>query len=161
MKRSLRAMFAALSIVSLVSAGLAFSDDHAREDKKAAAKSGRASIPTQTLRGELTDATCYLNIGRHGEAHAECAAKCLKNGYPMAILTAEESLVLLVPEKGSEKVYKDAQKLGAKQVVVTGIPSEKGGMKALALQSVKEIEGKDSKGKESKMTTTPPKPEDR
>jgi hypothetical protein len=90
----------------------------------------------QTFTGELTDATCYLNIGRHGAEHAECAAKCLKNGYPMAVLTADNSLLLVVPDPGSEKVYKDAAQFAAKQVVVTGIPSERSGMKSLALQTI-------------------------
>src|SRR5262245_3518586 len=33
--------------------------------------------------GEVVDVSCYLQLGKHGEAHVACGTKCLTNNQPI------------------------------------------------------------------------------
>jgi len=35
-----------------------------------------------TVVGEIVDFSCYLQLGKHGEAHRPCGQKCVQNGQP-------------------------------------------------------------------------------
>ena len=50
--------------------------------------------------GEVLDMKCYA-AGKHGEAHAACAAKCLKGGSDIGLLT-KDGVVYVVKKEGSD-----------------------------------------------------------
>jgi len=52
-----------------------------------------------TLTGEIVDYSCYLQVGKHGAKHKDCGVKCLKNGQPIGLLTADGKLYLLMEEE--------------------------------------------------------------
>jgi hypothetical protein len=52
-----------------------------------------------TLVGEIVDFSCYLQLGKHGEAHRACGQKCVQNGQPVGLLTRDGSLYMLMPEE--------------------------------------------------------------
>src|SRR5262249_1284397 len=41
----------------------------------------------KTVVGEIVDFSCYLQVGKHGEKHRDCAQKCFRNGQPIGLLT--------------------------------------------------------------------------
>jgi hypothetical protein len=52
-----------------------------------------------TLVGEIVDFSCYLQLGKHGEAHRSCGQKCVTNGQPVGLLTKDGALYMLMPEE--------------------------------------------------------------
>jgi hypothetical protein len=49
--------------------------------------------------GEIVDLSCYLQLGKHGEAHRACGQKCVQNGQPIGLLTQKGELYMLMPEE--------------------------------------------------------------
>jgi hypothetical protein len=91
-----------------------------------------------TVTGEVVDVSCYLQLGKRGEAHVACGTKCINNGQPIGLLDAKDNLYLLIaeehhPRRDGQVTLKDAfLPLLAKQVTVTGMTTQlKGGMRAL------------------------------
>ena len=52
-----------------------------------------------TLVGEVVDISCYLQLGKHGEKHRGCGAKCAQNGQPVGLVTKDGTLYMLMPEE--------------------------------------------------------------
>ena len=52
-----------------------------------------------TLVGEIVDFSCYLQLGKHGEAHRPCGQKCVQNGQPVGLLLRDGTLYMLMPEE--------------------------------------------------------------
>jgi hypothetical protein len=52
-----------------------------------------------TLTGEIVDFSCYLQVGKHGDKHRDCAQKCFRNGQPIGLLTGEGTLYMLMEEE--------------------------------------------------------------
>src|ERR1022692_3666450 len=62
-----------------------------------AAIDGKANTGTvTTVRGEIVDFSCYLEVGKHGEKHRGCAQRCLTNGQPIGLLTQNGNLYMLM-----------------------------------------------------------------
>jgi hypothetical protein len=53
----------------------------------------------KTVVGEIVDFSCYLEIGKHGEKHRDCAQKCFRNGQPIGLLTQNGTLYMLMEEE--------------------------------------------------------------
>jgi len=90
-----------------------------------------------TITGELVDVSCYLQLGKRGEAHAACGGDCLKHGQPAGILDDNDKLTLLFVEEhdprrqGAIDVRDKLASLIAKQVSATGMLTTKDGAAAL------------------------------
>jgi len=52
-----------------------------------------------TVVGEILDLSCYLQLGKHGEAHRACGQKCVRNGQPIGLLAKDGTVYLLMPEE--------------------------------------------------------------
>ncbi len=52
-----------------------------------------------TVVGEIVDFSCYLQLGKHGEAHRSCGQKCVLNGQPIGLLAKDGTLYMLMPEE--------------------------------------------------------------
>jgi len=50
------------------------------------------------ITGEVVDVSCYVQFGKHGTAHALCAAACALHGQPIGLLTVNRTLYTLFPE---------------------------------------------------------------
>lgn len=123
-----------LSVLALVSATLfavhAFAaTDHA----KMKMGEGKAS----TMKGELVDMGCYLGHGAMGEKHMECATKCVANGMPMGLLTADGKLYLLTLNHDNGDAYNQCKTMMSQHVEVTGTVAVKAGMKGIDVTAVK------------------------
>jgi hypothetical protein len=72
---------------------------------------------------------CYLDHGAKGEKHAECAAKCIKSGGPVGLLTKDDELYLVI---GDHKPINDKLAAhAAKTITLKGKVVEKNGMKMI------------------------------
>jgi len=95
-----------------------------------------------TITGEVVDVSCYTQLGKRGDAHKECGAKCVLAGAPVGIVTADNTLYLLMPEPhhprrdGKVSIAKTfAAKMG-NTITVSGMASEQGGIHTLFLAAL-------------------------
>jgi len=90
-----------------------------------------------TLKGEIVDYSCYLQLGKHGGKHRDCGQKCLRAGMPIGLLTQDGTLYLLMEEEHNQRRDKEtnfrdtAVENMAYIVEVTGTVSEADGQRAL------------------------------
>jgi hypothetical protein len=81
----------------------------------------------ETIQGEVVDVSCYLQLGKTGPKHADCGAKCVRNGQPIGLLTSEKELYLVMPEEhhprrdGQTNIRDAFAKEMGNQVKVTGM----------------------------------------
>jgi len=90
-----------------------------------------------TVTGEVLDMNCYMSGEKHGPAHKQCAQGCLSGGAPMGLLTKDKKVYLLTKNNASADAYKTLQGKAAEEVTVTGTLQEKGGVRAIVVNSVK------------------------
>jgi hypothetical protein len=90
-----------------------------------------------TITGEVVDVSCYTQLGKRGEAHKECGAKCVLAGAPVGIVTADDTLYILMPEPhhprrdGQVSLAKEYAGKMATTVTVSGMASTHGGIHTL------------------------------
>ena len=93
--------------------------------------SGAHEGTVKTLTGELVDTGCYLGHGARGEKHVSCASKCIANGMPMGLLTADGSLYLITLNHDNADPYNKLKDMAGKKVKVTGTVMTRNGMKGI------------------------------
>ena len=94
-----------------------------------------------TITGELVDVSCYLQLGKKGEAHIPCGSDCIRHGQPAGILASDGKVTILFVEehdprrKGEIDVKEKLASLVAKQVTASGmLTTTKDGTQALYVQ---------------------------
>jgi hypothetical protein len=106
----------------------------------ASAESNRkvlAEAKPMTITGEVVDVSCYTQLGKRGEAHKACGAKCVLAGAPVGLVTADETLWILMPEPhhprrdGEASIAKEYSEKMASTVTVSGMASTHGGIHTL------------------------------
>jgi hypothetical protein len=91
----------------------------------------------KTVVGEIVDFSCYLEVGKHGEKHRDCAQKCFRSGQPIGLLTQDGSLYMLMEEEhdprrdGMTDFRQAAVDNAAHIMQVTGTASSVNGFNAL------------------------------
>ena len=93
-----------------------------------------------TATGEIIDLSCYLQLGKHGQAHVPCGTKCLQSGEPIGLLTSDGTVYMLMaeehdPRRDGETTFRQAaiDNFG-KIMAVTGTETSHGGYKAIYVQ---------------------------
>lgn len=95
----------------------------------------------ETVTGEVVDVSCYLQLGKRGEAHVPCGSKCIANGEPIGIVDDDDDLYILFAEEhhprrdGKVSLKGVFGPLLAKTVTVTGMVSEMKGYRGLFVQA--------------------------
>jgi hypothetical protein len=129
-----------LSVLALVAATLfavhAFADE-GKSNMDMKKMNANAAPKATTLKGELVDMGCYLGHGAMGAKHQECATKCVANGMPMGLLTADGKLYLLTLNHDNGDAYNECKTLMAQTVELTGTVATKAGMKGIDVTGVK------------------------
>ena len=93
-----------------------------------------------TMKGEIVDFSCYLQIGKHGEKHRSCGQKCFTAGQPIGLLAENGALYMLMEEEhdprrdGLTDFRKAAIEHTAHIMEVTGTLSAHGGFRAIFVQ---------------------------
>lgn len=67
----------------------------------------------KTVVGEIIDFSCYLQVGKHGEKHRDCAQKCFRAGQPIGLLTSTGDIYMLMeeehdPRRDGQGTFRDA-----------------------------------------------------
>ena len=81
----------------------------------------------KTVIGEVVDVSCFLQLGKHGEAHIPCGQRCIRNGQPIGLLTDAGHLYLVIPEEhhqrrdGQVNIKERFVELLGKRVQVSGM----------------------------------------
>jgi hypothetical protein len=94
-----------------------------------------------TVTGEVVDVSCYLQLGKRGEAHVACGSKCIAHGEPVGLVDAKGTLYMLFAEEhhprrdGMVDIRKVFAPLLAKDVTVTGMVSDMRGVRGLYVQA--------------------------
>jgi len=107
------------------------------EANKKVLESGKVA----TVTGEVVDVSCYLQLGKRGEAHIACGSKCIANGQPIGVVDAEGQLYIVMAEEhhprrdGQVELKTVLGPLLAKTVTLTGMMTEMKGYRALFVQA--------------------------
>ena len=93
---------------------------------------------TVNVRGEITDANCYLGVHMHDYDHAFCAKLCAAAGSPLLFITDEGGeLFLVLNVQDGRRLPEDVlDRIGVPGIVVKGRVLEAGGMRALAVEGL-------------------------
>lgn len=136
------ARLTSFGIVGAAVAGLALAasahegEDHSKHGA-GHGKAAPAAVDTVTITGEVLDLSCYLGHGAKGRDHQKCAKACLLDKkVPAGLLTADGTVLLLVPDHKFEKAFKPVGELAAETVVVKGRKVVSGGLPGILVQSV-------------------------
>jgi hypothetical protein len=95
-----------------------------------------------TVTGEIVDFSCYVQLGKHGEAHRSCGQKCVQNGQPIGVLTRTGALYMLMPEEHDPRRDGgvDARSVAAEHmahiVEVNGTEASVNGYRAIYVQGL-------------------------
>lgn len=104
-------------------------EDHERPPSPSSgAAGGKESIAgsaEKTLTGEVVDLICYIDHNSTGEKHASCAAKCIKEGGPVGILSEGKAYIVVGEHKPMNAQL--AEHAG-KTITVKGKVAERGGL---------------------------------
>lgn len=94
-----------------------------------------------TITGEIIDLSCYLQLGKHGMAHAPCGGKCIAAGESIGIVTKTGQVYLAVAEEhdprrdGKTTAFRKAASDNfAKVMTVTGTQTTVNGIKTVYVQ---------------------------
>lgn len=91
----------------------------------------------KTVTGEVVDVSCYLQLGKRGEAHVACGTKCIANGQPIGVVDDDGNLYIVMAEEhhprrdGQVELKTVLGPLLAKTVTLTGMMTEMKGYRAL------------------------------
>ena len=91
-----------------------------------------------SLRGEITDANCYLGSHAHGYDHAFCAKMCAAAGSPLVFVSDQgEEIYLVLNERDGIRLPENVlDRIGVPGTVVKGKVLDAGGMRALAVEGL-------------------------
>ena len=96
---------------------------------------------TTTVTGEVVDVSCYLQLGKRGEAHVPCGTKCISNGQPIGVVDTDGNLYIVMAEEhhprrdGQVELKSVLGPLLARTVTLTGMMTEMKGYRALFVQA--------------------------
>ena len=121
----MKRLFASFALAILVSgAGLALA-------------AGEHQGTVKKLSGEVVDTGCYLGHAARGEKHgASCGSKCVANGMPMGLLTADGTLYLITMNHDNADPYNKLKGMVGKNVTLTGTVMTRSGMKGIDVTEV-------------------------
>jgi hypothetical protein len=71
-----------------------------------------------TVKGEVLDMACYLDSGKSGPKHAECARTCIESGTPVGLKAEDGKVYLVIGEH--KPANKDLAPYAGKTVTLRG-----------------------------------------
>lgn len=89
-----------------------------------------------SLRGEITDANCYLGNHTHAYDHAFCAKLCAAAGGALVFIPDQgEDIYLVLNERNGIRLPENVlDRIGVPGIVVKGKALNAGGLRALAIE---------------------------
>lgn len=118
--KSLKLAVAAGFISALALSPVAIAAEQGKENLEASA--------SKEITGEVVDMMCYVDHNAMGDKHSGCAAKCIKGGGPVAIVSDGKAYVIV----GDHKPMNDQlAEYAGKTITVKGKMAERGGVAML------------------------------
>src|SRR6184192_363736 len=118
--KSLKVAVAAGFISALAFSPLALAAEQGKENLDASA--------SKEVTGEVVDMMCYVDHNAMGDKHCGCAAKCIKGGGPVGIVSEGKAYLLV----GQHKPMNDQlAEYAGKTITVKGKMAERGGVAML------------------------------
>ena len=115
----LKVAVTATFITALSVAPLAIAQEH---------EHGADAGASKEVTGEVVDMMCYVDHNAMGDKHAGCAAKCIKGGGPVGIVSDGKAYLLV----GQHKPMNDQlAEYAGKTITVKGKMAERGGVAML------------------------------
>ena len=139
--RSVSAWFA-IACLTVAGSAVAHAAGHEAVARSHSTMAGGKSV---TLKGELVDTGCYASHDGKGAKHQACAAKCIANGMPMGLLTADGTVYLVTLDHDNLDPYNQLKGLASQMVAITGPVATRGGMKTIQASEVKSLAGVSAK----------------
>jgi hypothetical protein len=96
----------------------------------------------KTIVGEVVDVSCYLQLGKRGEAHRLCGQKCIRSGQPIGVVRDDGALYLIIPEEhhprrdGQIDIRERFAELMGKRITISGMATTYHNSRALFVRSV-------------------------
>jgi hypothetical protein len=90
--------------------------------------SDKDSAAEKTVTGEIVDMMCYVDHNASGDQHADCAAKCIKGGGPVGIVS-DGKVYLVVGEH--KPMNDELAEYAGKTVTLKGKMANNGGVTML------------------------------
>ncbi len=115
-----KATVAVVFSASLALAPFALAHDNDKDKLDAAAE--------KTVTGEIVDMMCYVDHNASGDKHADCAAKCIKGGGPVGIVS-DGKVYLVVGEH--KPMNDELAEYAGKTVTLKGKMASNGGVTML------------------------------
>ena len=109
----------------------------AKPENKAWLKKGHAV----TLTGEVVDLSCYLQLGKKGDAHKACGAKCVAAGEPAGLLTKQGKVYMLMAEQhhprrdGQVSLAKEMSDQMGQTITVSGMLVKNAGIATVFIEA--------------------------
>ncbi|HTL97865.1 MAG TPA: hypothetical protein VL181_03570 [Holophagaceae bacterium] len=109
----------------------------AKPENKAWLKKGHAV----TLTGEVVDLSCYLQLGKKGDAHKACGAKCVAAGEPAGLLTKQGKVYMLMAEQhhprrdGQVSLAKEMSDQMGQTITVSGMLVKNAGIPTVFIEA--------------------------
>ena len=109
----------------------------AKPENKAWLKKGHAV----TLTGEVVDLSCYLQLGKKGDAHKACGAKCVSAGEPAGLLTKGGKVYMLMAEQhhprrdGQVSLAAEMASQMGQTITVSGMLVKNGGIPTVFMEA--------------------------
>jgi hypothetical protein len=91
----------------------------------------------KTVSGEVVDMGCYLAHAARGEKHVSCGTKCVANGMPMGLLTADGTLYIVTLNHDDPDPYNALKKMVGKNATITGTVMTRNGIKGIDVTGAK------------------------
>ncbi len=96
-------------------------------------------MPTETITGTVIDTACYAGM-KHGAEEKGCTEMCLNMGVPASILTDSGEVIMLMPMADTNpEPYSKVKEFASQKVEVTGMASERGGLKVFFVADIKAV----------------------
>jgi hypothetical protein len=80
---------------------------------------------SKTVTGEVVDLMCYIDHSATGDKHSACAAKCIKGGGPVGIVSDGKSYLVVGEHK---PINDELAEFAGKTITLKGKLAERGGM---------------------------------
>jgi hypothetical protein len=91
-----------------------------------------------SLRGEISDANCYLSSHTHAYDHAFCAKLCAAAGSPLIFIPDQgQEIYLVLSEWNGIRLPENVlDRIGVPGIMVKGKALDSGGVRALAIEEL-------------------------
>ena len=108
---------------------------------------GGAPPKIAVVKGEILDMGCFISRGLREQIHRECATKCLANGVPVGLITADSTVYYLSQNHdramdptgygSSPDPYELCRRSPAVIMEITGLIWERKGIKELEVKAAR------------------------